>query len=192
MSAIILASTSPYRKMLLERLGLEFEAMAPDCDEDALKGLVDDPLELAERLAAAKASSIAVAHPEAIVIGSDQVADHAGTILGKPGSSERACAQLGAMSGDSHRLITAMCIQHQGRSIAHTDITTLHMRQLSAAAIARYVAADQPLDCAGAYKLEQRGISLFDRIESNDHSAITGLPLIALCTTLRDLGVEIP
>lgn len=192
MSAIVLASTSRYRAALLDRLGLDYRQVAPDCDEEALKEQSLPPQELAERLAAAKAASVAATWRDAIVIGSDQVADHAGETLGKPGSSERACAQLGAMSGESHRLITAVCVRQRDRVLTHTDRTLLHMRRLDDAAIARYVAADEPLDCAGAYKLEGRGIALFERIESDDHSAITGLPLIALCRMLRELGVTIP
>lgn len=192
MSPIVLASTSRYRRALLERLGIPFDAAAPACDEEALKDPALAPQELAEHLAAAKALSLADDHPQAIIIGSDQVADLEGEILGKPGSPAAAVAQLQQMRGRPHRLITAMALWHCGRLHRHTDVTTLHMRPLDDAALERYVAADDPVDCAGAYKLEARGIALFERIESADHSAITGLPLIALVTLLRDLGVAVP
>ena len=192
MYPIVLASTSPYRRALLERLGLAFTPLAPACDEEALKDPALAPQALAETLAAAKATSLVAEQGEAIVIGSDQLVDLDGEVLGKPGSPEAAAAQLRRMRGRSHRLITAMALAHPDGLRRHTDVTTLTMRELDDAAIERYVAADRPLDCAGAYKLEARGIALFERIESEDHSAITGLPLIALCTHLRALGVAIP
>ncbi len=189
---IILASTSPYRRQLLERLGLTFTALAPDCDEETVKRQIRDPLALAETLAEAKARSVARHHPSALVIGSDQVVALDDEILGKPGSPEAAQAQLARMAGRSHRLITAMAIIHAGQLWQHTDVTTLQMRPLDAAAIARYIASDQPLDCAGAYKIEERGIALFTAIDSADHSAITGLPLLALVSHLVSLGWHIP
>lgn len=192
MSGIVLASTSRYRRALLERLGLAFTAAAPDCDEEALKDPALAPQALAEHLAEAKARSLAARHPAAVIIGSDQLADLDGEILGKPGSREAAIAQLQRMSGRSHRLITAMALWEQGRLHRHTDVTVLHMRRLERAELERYVDADEPLDCAGSYKLERQGIALFERIDSADHSAITGLPLIALCSLLRSLGVGIP
>jgi septum formation protein len=193
---LLLASTSRYRRQLLERLGVPFRALAPACDEEALKRPELAPQALAEELALAKARSLEAAHPAATIIGSDQVAavERAGgwTILGKPGSAERAVDQLVQLSGRTHLLITAMAVLHRGRAIRHTDITSLAMRPLERAQLARYVAADQPLDCAGAYKLEARGVTLFSRIESADHSAITGLPLIALTAILAELGYAIP
>jgi len=192
MSTIVLASTSPYRRALLDRLGLPYEAVAPACDEETLKDPAWSPRQTAERLAEAKATSVATDRTEAIVIGSDQVADLDGAVLGKPGSAATAVDQLAAMTGRSHRLITAMVVANRGRLLRHTDVTVLRMRRLPTDALERYVAADRPLDCAGAYKLEARGIALFEAIESQDHSAITGLPLIALCSTLRELGVALP
>lgn len=126
------------------------------------------------------------------MIGSDQLVALAGRVFGKPGNAEGAVDQLAAMAGRSHDLITALAVWHEGRTILHTDVTTLHMRPLTRAEIARYVAADRPLDCAGAYKIEERGIALFERIDTADHTAITGLPLIALTTILRALGFAIP
>ncbi len=193
---IILASTSPYRKQLLERLGLQFSCMAPEMDEEKLKSEIlatdPDPAELAKQLGRAKAQSIAQEHPDAIVIGSDQLAHLDEQILGKPGSAERAIEQLSKMAGKTHRLITAVTILHQGQSFEHVDNTTLYMHALNAEAITRYVQHDQPLNCAGSYKLEAAGISLFDRIDSDDHSAITGLPLLFVCKILRQLGVKLP
>ena len=189
---LILASTSPYRRDLLSRLGLPFEALAPACDEEALKDPALAPQALAERLAEAKARSLAGQYPEALIIGSDQVCHLDGVILHKPRTDDRAVAQLTRLAGRTHALVTAMCVLHPGGCERHTDVTTLHMRDLDSAALARYVARDRPLDCAGAYKLECSGIGLFSAIESADHSAIIGLPLIALTRILSGLGFAIP
>jgi septum formation protein len=191
---LILASTSPYRRALLERLGLPFRCRAPGVDEDALKGQGLTPRELADRLALAKADAVArlEPNPASIVIGSDQLVAFEGRVLGKPGSVERAVEQLHSLSGREHELITAMAVIQGSRVIQHTDVARLRVRPLSRPEIERYVLADQPIDCAGSYKLEARGIALFDQIISADHSAITGLPLMALTTILRDLGVAIP
>lgn len=193
---LILASTSKYRRALLNGLGLPFSAMSPACDEEALKDPRLEPQALAEHLAEAKAASIAVQQPEAVVIGSDQLGaieiDGHWTILGKPGTTTHAVDQLALMSGRTHVLITAMVVARGSERWRHTDITHLTMRSLNRAALERYVAADQPLDCAGAYKLECRGIVLFERIDSADASAITGLPLLALTRILAGLGYAIP
>jgi len=191
-SDLVLASTSPYRRALLERLGVPFRCRAPGVDEDALKLGASGPRELAERLALAKALSLRDEEPAATLIGGDQLVAFEGRIFGKPGTSARASDQLAAMAGRAHALITALAVWHDGRTYRHIDVTTLHMRPLDRDAIARYVAADLPLDCAGSYKLERRGITLFERIESEDHTAITGLPLIALTTILREIGYVIP
>ena len=191
---LILASTSRYRKALIERLGVPFRAVDPAVDEDAWKARLADapPRELAETLALEKARAVAARYPGTVVVGGDQVVAFAGAILGKPGSVEAAEAQLGAMAGRSHELITALAVVAPGREFARTEVATLHVRPLSAAAIARYIAADRPVDCAGSYKLEERGIALFERIEAADHSAITGVPLIALTSILLELGFAIP
>ena len=151
-----------------------------------------DPRALAETLAHAKAASLAVVEPDATVIGCDQVVSFQGQAFGKPGSVAGAVEQLNTMAGQVHELITAMVVVAGDRNFSHTDVTRLRMRRLSRGAIERNVAADQPLDCAGAYKLESRGIVLFERIESADYTAVTGLPLIALVTILRELGYEVP
>lgn len=189
---LILASASSYRRSLLARLGVPFTVQVADCDEDAWKGRGSSPEELAEQLARAKAMAVAREWPEAAVIGSDQVCLLGERILGKPGGESAACRQLEELQGRTHRLITALCIRCGPREFAHTDVTTLHMQALNDQQVARYVAADQPYDCAGSYKLEERGIALFDSIESEDHSAITGLPLLALARILRELGFAIP
>jgi septum formation protein len=189
---LVLASTSVYRRALLERLGVPFRWRAPLCDEESVKSGELDPRSLAETLARAKAASLAVAEPHATVIGCDQVVSFQGRVFGKPGSVALAVEQLSAMAGRAHELVTALVVVQGERVFSHTDLTKLRLRRLSRVAIERYLAADQPLDCAGAYKLESRGIILFEKIESDDHTAITGLPLIALVTILRELGYEIP
>ena len=190
--SLVLASTSPYRRALLSRLGLPFRCRSPVCDEAALQVRLADPVVLAETLAREKAESVARVEPGSVVIGGDQVVDCEGRILGKPGTFERAVDQLSRLQGRAHRLVTAMAVWSEGRMIRHTDLTTLVMRPLTRAAIERYVTADQPLDCAGAYKLESRGIALFERIETEDHTAVTGLPLVALASILIRLGFELP
>jgi len=193
-SGLILASTSRYRRQLLERLGVPFTCTAPRCDEELLKVEYGPlpPRELAERLAEAKARSVAAEWAQAVVIGSDQLAHLDGDILGKPGSRAAAVDQLRRLSGRTHELITAVVIVAAGRVLRHTDTCRLTMRTLDDAALTRYVAVDDPVDCAGAYKLEARGIALFDRIDAADHSAITGLPLMALTGMLAGLGLVIP
>lgn len=187
---LILASTSPYRRQLLQRLGLPFEVVAPGVDESAYAGL--EALRLTETLAEAKTKAVAARFPDAVVIGSDQVAALDRTILGKPGTAAQAEAQLAALAGRTHTLYTSVAIVSGATILRHTDVTRLTMRALDSEAIARYVAHDQPLDCAGAYKLEQQGIALFERIESADQSAIQGLPLLAVVKMLDQLGLRVP
>lgn len=192
MPELILASTSPYRRELLTRLGIPFRCEAPVCDEEAIKKEGHAPRELAERLAALKAQSLAGKHPGAILIGSDQLASGPAGILGKPGTRAAALAQLEALSGRTHELITALAVWRDGRLWMHTDVARLTMRALTRAELERYVDADRPFDCAGSYRLEARGIALFERIDAEDHSAIVGLPLMALAGQLRTLGLEVP
>lgn len=189
---LVLASTSVYRRDLILRLGLEVRCIAPACDEEALKLGRWTPEELAQRLALAKARSVAALHPAATVIGGDQVCALGDEVLHKPRTAERAVEQLLRMQGAQHRLVTALVVIHRGQELAHTDITRLTMRPLTRSQLERYVAADRPLDCSGAYKLEQRGIALFERIESADHNAIVGVPLMWLAGTLAQLGYEVP
>ena len=193
MPRLILASTSRYRKELLSRLGLPFECLAPGVDEEAIKSdRALSPRQVAEVLAERKAQAVARLHPEAVVIGSDQLAHLDGVVLGKPGTVEGAQAQLATLAGRTHELVTAVCVVHPGGVIRTTDLAHLTMRALSAAALARYVAADRPLDCAGAYKLECRGIALFSAITCADHTAITGLPLMWTTQVLDRLGFALP
>jgi septum formation protein len=189
---LVLASTSTYRRALLERLGVPFRALAPLVDEEALKEPSLSPVALAGLLARAKAESLADVERDSVVIGGDQLVAFEGRIFGKPGDAVGAIEQLLMMAGRPHELVTAVAVWHRGRTIEHTDVTTLWMRPLTRDEFERYVAADRPFNCAGGYKLEERGITLFERIESADHTAITGLPLIAVTTILRRLGLAIP
>lgn len=193
MPPLVLASTSAYRRAQLARLGLSFEAIAPVCDEEALKDPSLSPTALACMLAREKAASVAASRPDAFVIGADQVVDLGGVVLGKPHTVEAAIAQLSAMSGRAHALVTAFALRApDGSTVEHVDLHHMTMRPLSRAECARYVAADSPLDCAGSYKIERLGIALFDRIEGEDFTAIEGLPLIALAKALRAAGFALP
>ncbi|WP_066097886.1 Maf family protein [Xanthomonas massiliensis] len=190
-AALLLASTSRYRRELLSRLHLAFEALAPAVDEAPVPG--EAPAELAMRLARAKAEAVAHQHPAAWAIGSDQVAELEGRPLGKPGDAATARAQLAAMSGRAVRFHTAVCLaQGRERRLQAMDATTVHFRTLSTAEIARYVAAEQPLDCAGSFKCEGLGIALFEAIETRDPTALVGLPLIATAALLRQAGYAVP
>lgn len=191
-SPLILASTSRYRRALLERLGLPFEVQSSGVDEDAWKTRGLSPRELAEQLALAKARVVAEQNPSAVVIGGDQVPAIDDSFLDKPETVENAIKQLRRLSGRAHELITAIAVIGPFGVRAHTDCTRLTMRSLSDEEIHRYVLADSPLDCAGAYRIESRGITLFERIESQDHTSIEGIPLIALTTILRDLNFVLP
>jgi septum formation protein len=189
---LVLGSTSRYRADLLRRLLPAFEQRAPGTDETALPG--EAPAERALRLAVAKAESAADGQHDALVIGSDQVAELDGRMLDKPGSAEVARAQLAASSGRSVQFHTALCLldTRDGRRHVHVDHTRVHFRALGEAEIARYVERERPLDCAGSFKCEGLGICLFERIENEDPSALIGLPLIALARLLRAAGVALP
>jgi len=189
---LLLASTSPYRRELLARLGLPFTCERPGVDEDAVKRALGEPLAVVRELAQQKARAVARRFPTAVVIGSDQAATIDGAILDKPGNAANAIAQLTRLQGRPHTLLTAVAIAHPGGLVEFVDTTTLHMRALDAATIARYVAAEQPLDCAGSYKIEALGITLFERIDGADQTAIQGLPLLRLCRELRALGFAMP
>lgn len=190
---LVLGSTSRYRAELLRRLTPHFRQAAPDVDESRRPG--EAPSVLAARLARAKAEAVAQRHPGAIVIGSDQVASLDDEILGKAGSAERACAQLAACSGRHVRFHTALCVLDArvapAQIHAETDLTDVQFRELGTAEIARYVQREQPLDCAGSFKSEGLGIALFERIASDDPSALIGLPMIALCRLLRRAGIDV-
>jgi septum formation protein len=189
---LILASTSAYRRALLERLGVPFDCVAPGVDEAHLPG--ETAPRMSERLARQKAESVAASRPGAVVIGSDQVALRGGTLLGKPGTVERCIEQLRESSGREVAFLTAVHVVdgRHGRAEFHVDRTVVRFRSLGDEEIARYVTADRPLDCAGGFKAESLGIALFDSIESTDPTALTGLPLIWLCGALRRAGIPVP
>lgn len=191
---LVLASTSPYRAELLGRLGLTYTAVAPDCDEDRLKGQGLAAADLVTRLAREKAESVVLAHPDAVIIGSDQAAELDGEILGKPGTPDRARLQLQRLAGTEHRLLTALCVldARTGQRAEDLDIHRLRMRALSDAQITRYVVADEPVDCAGSYKIEGLGIALFESVAGTDFTAVVGLPLTRVVALLTDLGVDLP
>jgi septum formation protein len=188
---LILASTSRYRRELLERLGLPFNIARPEVDESPLAG--ETAPDLARRLAHAKASAIAAQHPEATIIGSDQVAALGNQFLGKPGTRENALAQLGALSGHEAVFHTAVCVLQRAEPPREAmDATVVRFRKLTAAEIERYIDAEQPLDCAGSFKSERMGIALLERIETLDPTALVGLPLLALSRLLREKGFALP
>lgn len=186
---LILASSSSYRRALLARLGLEFEVVSPQVDEAAQSA--PDAATLSERLALLKAQAVAADRPGAVVIGSDQVAECAGRRLGKPGSIERAVEQLSFASGREVVFYTAVAVVADGFVEVRRVPTRVVMRELSAARIRAYVAADRPLDCAGALKSEALGIVLTRAIESDDPTALIGLPLIATVELLEPAGLRV-
>jgi 7-methyl-GTP pyrophosphatase len=192
MPELILASTSRYRRLLLERLGIAFTALPPQTPEDPIAGEL--PTDRALRLAIAKAQAVASRRPDAVVIGSDQVAAVGSTILDKPGDAARCRAQLVAASGSSARFHTACAViaQQAGIRLVHIDTTTVFFRSLSDEEIGRYVERERPFDCAGGFKAEGLGITLFESIESRDPTAIIGLPLIWLAGALRRCGYQLP
>lgn len=189
---LVLGSTSRYRRELLQRLGLPFTVAAPDVDETPLQG--EAPRALALRLALAKARAVAALHPDAVVIGSDQVADLHGQPLGKPGTHERASAQLQRMSGETVIFQTAVAVVCAATGFEQVDLAPVEVRfrTLTGDEIERYLHAEQPYDCAGSAKSEGLGISLLDAILSDDPTALVGLPLIRTCRMLRAAGLTLP
>ena len=187
---LILASTSRYRRELLERLRLPFEVVSPQVDETPYPG--ETPAALAARLAQAKAAAVATVHPHAVVIGSDQVAELDGQPIGKPGTHERAVQQLRSMRGRSVVFHTAVAVQRvvTGYAGAALAPVTVHFRSMSDAEIEHYLRAEQPYDCAGSAKCETLGIALLQAIESDDPTALVGLPLIRTCELLRAAGLD--
>lgn len=189
---IVLASTSRYRAELLRRLLDDFEQTAPAVDEQPLPG--ETPAGRAGRLAAAKASTVAAAAADSLVIGSDQVAALEERVLHKPGTMENAREQLRASSGNIVDFFTGLCVidTRCGQSWKALDHTRVAFRDLEDAEIDRYLTRERPLDCAGSFKSEGAGIALFERIESEDPTALVGLPLIALSRLLRQAGAAVP
>lgn len=188
---VILGSTSRYRAELLARLGIAFDQAAPDVDETPLPG--ETPEQIARRLALAKARAVAARFPDAVVIGSDQVADLAGTPLGKPGTHERAVQQLRAMRGQTVVFQTALAVVCQATGFEQADLAAVRVvfRDLTDDEIEHYLRAEQPYDCAGSAKSEGLGIALLERIDNDDPTALVGLPLIRTCRLLRAAGVTL-
>jgi len=191
-AALILASTSVYRRELLTRLGLPFEAVSPGVSEAHLAG--ESPADRALRLALAKADAVTRRFPQAVVIGADQVAACGGELLDKPGDAARCRAQLATLGGRTALFYTACVVRGSNGSVhlAHIDTTTVVFRALSAGEIERYVARERPFDCAGGFRAEALGISLLECIESKDPTALIGLPLIWLAAALRQAGFLLP
>lgn len=190
---VVLASTSRYRAELLRRLLPEFGQAAPQVEESVVPG--EAPRRRAERLALLKAAAVAHGRDDAIVIGSDQVAELDGLVLDKPGDFARARAQLATCRGREMHFHTAVCVidtrKRDHRALA-TDLTRVRFRDLSQQEIDRYLEREQPFDCAGSFKAEALGIALFEHIDSGDPTALIGLPLIALARLLRECGLPLP
>lgn len=191
MREIVLASTSRYRRMLMDRLGIPYEAAAPACDEEGL-----DHLPVPERalaLAVRKARSVAPLHPEALVIGSDQIAEVEGESLRKPGSFEAARESLRRLRGREHRLVTGVAIfdAREGRVEGALDTAVLRMRDLGDEEIDSYLRREEPYDCVGAYRIEGLGAALFESVGTEDPTGIVGLPLMKVTRLLARFGVEV-
>jgi septum formation protein len=188
---LVLGSTSRYRRELLTRLAVPFEVAAPDVDETPLPG--ETPLALAQRLALAKAHAVAAKFPHAVVIGSDQVADLHGQPLGKPGTHERAVAQLRSMRGQTVIFQTALAVVCLETGFVHQDVAQVSVlfRNLTDGEIENYLRAEQPYDCAGSAKSEGLGIALLERIDNDDPTALIGLPLIRTARMIRAAGVHL-
>lgn len=189
---LILASSSKYRRLLLERLRVPFECRTPAIDETVREG--ENPRGLVTRLAAEKARAVSDANTDAIVIGSDQVAVFNGRIIGKPGNFEKALEQLSSFSGQVVEFLTAVSVQklETGFAREHVDTTRVGFRNLQRAEIGRYLDMEKPYDCAGAFKAESLGIVLFEYIRSDDPTALIGLPLIRTAGILRQAGLHLP
>jgi septum formation protein len=187
---LILGSSSRYRRELLERLRLPFTCVSPDVDETPWPG--EPPAALALRLALAKAHAVAAQHPQAVVIGSDQVADLHGQAMGKPGTHERAVEQLRRLSGQSVVFQTALAVVRADTGFAQAEVAavTVQFRTLGDAEIERYLRLEEPYDCAGSAKCETLGIALLDAIYSDDPTTLVGLPLIRTCRLLRRAGID--
>jgi len=188
--ALILASGSRYRAELLRRLHLPFTSLPSQVDETPLAG--ETPAQLTGRLAVAKAQALALRHPEAWVLGSDQSAAVQGQLLGKPGTLERAREQLRLLSGQTVEFLTAVALVQGQTLLQALDTTAVRFRELSDTDIDRYLAAEPALDCAGSFKCEGLGISLFEEMRSSDPTGLVGLPLIATARLLRQAGFALP
>lgn len=192
MSNLILASKSPYRKQLLEKLGVSFKCVDSGFDETPLKKLNIEFIELSQKLAKAKALSVLTNFPDSIIIGSDQVCCLDKMRLSKAGTKEKAIEQLSLLSGRTHYLHTSYCLLSKDKELIRTVSTELKLKNLSETQIKKYVDQDNPIDCAGSYKLEEHGISLMESVKTSDHTAIIGLPLIGLSKDLAEFGIITP
>jgi MAF protein len=188
---LILASSSPFRRELLQRLGLPFETAVPDADETPLAD--ETPQALVRRLAEMKARAVGATH-SGLIIGSDQVASTGSDILGKPGTHEKALAQLAFLSGKRVSFHTGLCLLNSASNAIQVDVVPFHVRfrPLTEAQIERYLTAEQPYNCAGSFKSEGLGITLFERMEGEDPTALIGLPLIRLTSMLANAGIVLP
>lgn len=188
---LVLASTSPFRRELLGRLGIPFDTIAPDADETPLSG--ETPQQLVERLAEAKARAATARFPGSIIIGSDQVACLDGDILGKPGSRERAVEQLKLASGRAVQFFTGLCVldASTGEAVTVCEPFRVHFRELTESQISSYVERETPFNCAGSFKSEGLGIALFRRLEGDDPNSLIGLPLIRLVELLAKAGIRV-
>ncbi len=189
---LILASTSPFRREILQKLGLPFDATAPHTDETMLDG--ESPEDLVSRLAQSKARAVADDWPDALIIGSDQVACVDGEILGKPGNRQNAVKQLLQAAGKTVTFYTGLCLLNSGNQQVQTscELFRVHFRQLNELQIGRYLDHEQPFNCAGSFKSEGMGITLFSKLEGDDPNTLIGLPLIRLVEMLGNEGVELP
>ena len=187
---LVLGSTSPFRRELLSRLQLDFVTASPDIDESAEPG--EQPERLVIRLAASKADAVALTHPHALIIGSDQVATIEGQILGKPGNHAKAVAQLTMAAGKKVTFYTGLCLLNSETKQRQICCETFHVhfRQLDQDGIENYLRREQPYNCAGSFKSEGLGITLFERLEGNDPNSLIGLPLIQLITMLKKAGLD--
>lgn len=190
MKSIVLASTSPYRRELLEKLGLPFKTASPRFDERIEQG--EAPEDLVQRLALGKALSLVEDFPDAVIIGSDQVFVVAGEIIGKPGTAARAFEQLKRMSGGSHVFYTGLAIADAatGETLTACVPFTVTLRDLTDDEIRNYISRESPLNCAGSFMIEGLGIALMEKLEGEDFTALIGLPLIRLVTMLRRFGIN--
>lgn len=191
-TTLVLASTSPYRRTLLERLGLVFETLSPEVDESRSPG--ETPEQLVRRLAEAKARAGAARYPDALIIGSDQLAVCGENILGKPGNHAAAGKQLARLSGQRVSFYTGLCLYDARADRARVDMVPFEVvfRVLDAGQIQRYLQREQPYSCAGSFKSEGLGISLFEALRGDDPNALIGLPLIRLVSWLNEAGIAVP
>lgn len=192
MRTIVLASTSPFRQEILRKLNIDFKVAAPDIDEQAKANEL--PVDMVKRLAREKALAVAQQYPDALIIGSDQVAVLGGRILGKPHTHENAVQQLKQASGQHVEFLTGLCLFNSktGNSQVTCVPFAVYFRQLSDLQIERYLKAEQPYNCAGSFKSEGLGIALFERLEGDDPNTLVGLPLIELIRMLQNEGIELP